>query len=50
LSHAIPRPGKTSPGTPDVPDFKVVKITKIIIITIVIIYLAGARTRGAWEG
>jgi len=27
-----------------------VKITKIIIITIVIIYLAGARTRGAWEG
>jgi len=21
--HAVPRPGKTSPGTPNVPDFKV---------------------------
>ena len=23
LRHAVPRPGKTSPGTSDVPDFKV---------------------------
>jgi len=23
LRHAVPRPGKTSPGTPNVPDFKV---------------------------
>jgi len=23
LSHAVPRPGKTCPGTPNVPDFKV---------------------------
>ena len=40
LSHAVPRPGKTSPGTPNVSDFKMQpkpKITTTIIITITII-------------
>jgi len=40
LRHAVPRPGKTSPGTPNVPDFKMQpkpKITTTIIITITII-------------
>ena len=38
MSHAVPRPGKTSPGTPNVPDFKMQpkpKITTTITITII---------------
>jgi len=40
LRHAVPRPGKTSPGTPNVTDFKMQpkpKMTTTIIITITII-------------
>ena len=36
--HAVPRPGKTSPGTPNVPDFKMQpkhKITTTKIITVI---------------
>ena len=41
--HAVPRPGKTSPGTPNVPDFNFFKMqpkpkmTTTTIITITII-------------